>query len=47
MARSGFWIFIVLIVIVAASMVFFANADIAAPATQVEKILPNTPSNAP
>ena len=30
MGRSGYWIFVVLIIVVAASMIFLATADLAA-----------------
>ncbi|QXQ06564.1 hypothetical protein KX816_00265 [Sphingosinicellaceae bacterium] len=44
MGRTIFWIFVVIALIVVAGAIYLATADVPAPVTHVEKLLPNAPS---
>ena len=44
MGRTVFWICVVIALIVVAGAIYLATADVPAPVTHVEKLLPNAPS---
>ncbi|WP_419816634.1 hypothetical protein [Glacieibacterium sp.] len=44
MRRTGLWIFVAIVLIVVVGMIYLATADVPAPVTHVEKVLPNAPS---
>ncbi len=44
MRSAGFWIFIVVILLVVGGMVILANTDLEPPMSHVEKVLPDAPA---
>ncbi len=44
MRSAGFWIFIVIILLVVGGMILLANIDLDPPQSHVEKVLPDGPS---
>lgn len=44
MGRTGLYIFVALVLIVIVGAIYLGTADVPAPVTHVEKVLPNAPA---
>ncbi len=44
MGRLLFWVFVIAVLAVIAGVIYLATADVPAPTTHVEKVLPNAPA---
>lgn len=44
MGRLLLWVFVIVLVIVVAGVIYLATADVPTPVTHVEKVLPNAPA---
>lgn len=44
MGRLLFWVFVIALLVIVAGVIYLATADVPAPVTHVEKVLPNAPA---